>query len=163
MFPFQKEKKATSIDCLLAAPESITNWLKALYSVGWKDITRSQGDNCFPFWHAKYIQSFCSESSSDILKILLLVSHLVMSDSWRPTDCSTPGFPVIHCLPVCSNSCPLSLWCHSTSSSPSPPALNLSQSQGLFQWVSSSHQVAKVSEVQLQHQSLQWIFRNVFL
>ena len=43
--------------------------------------------------------------------------------------------------------------------SPSPPALNLSQHQGLFQWVSPSHQVAKVLEFQLQHQSFQWIFR----
>ena len=48
-------------------------------------------------------------------------------------------------------------------SPPSPPAFILSQHQCLFWWVSSSHQVAKVSEVQLQHQSLQWIFRNVFL
>ena len=45
-------------------------------------------------------------------------------------------------------------------SSPSPPALNLSQHQGLFQWVSSSHQVAKVLE--LQHQSFQWLFRVDF-
>ena len=43
----------------------------------------------------------------------------------------------------------------------SPPALNLPQQQGLFQWVSSSHQVAKVSE--LQHQSFQWAFRVDFL
>ena len=41
-------------------------------------------------------------------------------------------------------------------SSPSPPALNLSQHQGLFRWVSSSHQVAKVLELQLQRQSFQW-------
>ena len=47
--------------------------------------------------------------------------------------------------------------------SPSPPAFNLSQHQGLFQWVSSSHQVAKVLESQLQHQSFQWIFRTDFL
>ena len=40
-------------------------------------------------------------------------------------------------------------------SSPSPPAFNLSQHQGLFQWVSSSHEVAKVLEFQLQHQSFQ--------
>ena len=47
----------------------------------------------------------------------------------------------------CLNSCPSSRWCHPTISSsvvPSPPAFNLSQHQGLFQWVSSSHQVAKV-------------------
>ena len=46
---------------------------------------------------------------------------------------------------------------------PSPPAFNLSQYQGLFKWVSSSHQVAKVLEFQLQHQSFQWIFRTDFL
>ena len=40
-------------------------------------------------------------------------------------------------------------------SSPSPPAFNLSQHQGLFQEVSSSHQVAKILEFQLQHQSFQ--------
>ena len=50
---------------------------------------------------------------------------------------------------VCSDSCPLSRWCHPTISSPvsppSPPTLNLSRHQGLFQWVGFSHQVAKVS------------------
>ena len=44
--------------------------------------------------------------------------------------------------------------------SPSPPAFNLSQHQGLFQWVSSSHQVAKLLEFQLQHQSYQWTPRT---
>ena len=44
-------------------------------------------------------------------------------------------------------------------STPSPPTFNLSQHQGLFQWVSSSHQVAKLLEFQLHHQSFQWIFR----
>ena len=48
-------------------------------------------------------------------------------------------------------------------SSPSPPAFYLSQHQGLFKWVSSSHQVAKILELQLQHQSFQWIFRTDFL
>ena len=47
--------------------------------------------------------------------------------------------------------------------SPSTPALNLSQHQGLFQWVSSSHQVAKVLEFQLQHQSFQWTPRTDLL
>ena len=44
--------------------------------------------------------------------------------------------------------------------SPSPPAPNPSQHQGLFQWVSSSHEVAKVLEFQLQHQSFQWTPRT---
>ena len=80
---------------------------------------------------------------------------------------SMPGLPVHHQLPEFTQtyvhwvgdaiqpSHPLS--------SPSPPALNLSQHQGLFKWASSSHQVAKVLEFQLQHQSFQWIFRTDFL
>ena len=44
---------------------------------------------------------------------------------------------------------------------PPSPAFNLSQHQGLFQWVSSSHQVAKLLELQLQHESFQWIFRVI--
>ena len=47
--------------------------------------------------------------------------------------------------------------------SPSPPALNLSQHQGLFKWVSSLHQVGKVLEFQLQHQSFQWTLRTDLL
>ena len=67
---------------------------------------------------------------------------------------------------TCSNSCPLSQWCHPITSSsvgPSSPAFNLIKDQDLFQWVSSSHQVAKVLMFQLQHQSFQWIFRTDFL
>ena len=48
-------------------------------------------------------------------------------------------------------------------SSPSPPGLNPSQHQGLFQWVNFSHQVAKVLEFQLQHQSFQWTSRTDIL
>ena len=62
---------------------------------------------------------------------------------------------------ACSNSCPLSQWCHPTTlPSPSPPAFSLSQHQDLFKWVSSSHQVAKILEFQLQHQSFQWTNRT---
>ena len=81
-------------------------------------------------------------------------------------DSNMPGFPVLSRSPgVCLNSCPLIQWCHPTiSSSPaSPIAFNPSQHQGLVQWVSSSHQVAKVLELQLQHQSFQWICRVDFL
>ena len=48
-------------------------------------------------------------------------------------------------------------------SSPSPPAPDPSQHQSLFQWVSSSHQVAKVLELQLQHWTFHWILRTDFL
>ena len=76
---------------------------------------------------------------------------------WDPMDCSTPGLTVYHHLleftqthvhwvsDAIQPSHPLS--------SPSPPTFNLSQHQGLFKWVSSSHQVARVLEFQLQHQS----------
>ena len=47
--------------------------------------------------------------------------------------------------------------------SPSPPVPNPSQCQSLFQWVNSLHEVAKVLELLLQHQSFQWIFRTDFL
>ena len=63
---------------------------------------------------------------------------------------------------VCSHSCPSSQWCHPIISSfviPSPLAFSPSQHQGLFQWVSSSRQVAKELKLQLQHQSFQLIFR----
>ena len=62
-----------------------------------------------------------------------------MSDSLcDPLDCSMPDSSGLHYLPVCSNSCPLSWWCYliiSSSVTPSPFAFNLSQHQGLFQWV----------------------------
>ena len=70
-----------------------------------------------------------------------------MSDSLWPHELQHARPPCPSPTPrACSNSCPLSRWCHSTSYpllSPSLPALNLSQHQGLFQWVSSLHQVAK--------------------
>ena len=98
-------------------------------------------------------------------RISVQFSCLVMSDSLRPHEPQ-------HARPACPsptpgvypNSCPLSRWCHPTILSsiiPFLPALNLSQHRGLFQWVSSSHQVAKVSEFQLQHRSFQWIFRLI--
>ena len=84
--------------------------------------------------------------------------------------CDPRGCTKFLCLPlsswVCSDSCPLSGWCYLTISSSVTPfsfCLQSSQHQGPFQWVDSSHQVAKVLELQLQHQSFQWIFRVDFL
>ena len=84
-----------------------------------------------------------------------------------PVNCSTPGLPLHHQLPESTQT--LVHWVsdaiqpsHPLSSS-SPPALSLSQDSGLFQWVNSSHQVAKVLELQLQHQSFQWIPRTDLL
>ena len=84
-----------------------------------------------------------------------------------PMDCRTPGFPVHHQLPELTQT--HAHWVgdaiqlsHPLLSS-SPPTFNPSQHEGLFQRVSSSHQVAKVLEFQLQHQSFQRIFRIDFL
>ena len=82
-------------------------------------------------------------------------------------DCSMPGFPVHHQLQEFTQT--HVHWVSDTIQpshpllSPSHLAFNLSQHQGLFKWVSCSHQVAKVLEFQLQYQSFQWIFRTDFL
>ena len=90
-------------------------------------------------------------------------SRSVMSDSLRPHGMQHARLPCPSPTPgVYSDSCPLSQWCYPLSS-PSLPAFNLAQHQGLFKWVSSSYQVAKVLEFQLQHQSFQWIFRTELL
>ena len=107
-----------------------------------------------------------SSSSNELSVQFSSVTQLCLT-LCDPMNSSTPGLPVHHQLPEFTQthvhwvrdaiqpSHPLS--------SPSPPDLNLSQHQGLFKWVSSSHQVAKVLEFQLQHQSFQWIFRTDFL
>ena len=83
----------------------------------------------------------------------LLFSHSVLSDSLQPHGLWHARPPCLSPSPgACSNLCPLSRWGHPTILS-SPPAFYLSQHQGLFKWVFSSHQVAKVLEFQLQHQS----------
>ena len=80
-----------------------------------------------------------------------------------PMGCSTPGFPVHHQLPELTQTHVHWVGDAIQPSHPSPPAFNHSQHQGLFTCVSSSHQVAKVLEFQLQHQSFHWIFRTDFL
>ena len=118
----------------------ILSSLFAIYCCSWK------GYDLFPF---SSVQS---------------LSHVWLCD---PVNRSMAGLPVHHQLPESTQthvhwvgdaiqpSHPLS--------SPSPSALDLSQHQGLFKWVSSSHQVAKVLELQLQNQSFQWIPRTDLL
>ena len=114
-------------------------------------------------------------SSVSLPELSLLIFHLTQFSSvaqscltfCNPMYCSTPGLPVHHQLlefiethvhwvsDAIQPSHPLS--------SPSFPAFNLSQHQGLFKWVSFLHQVAQVLKFHLQHQSFQWIFRTDFL
>ena len=139
-----------------------------------KSVTISIFTHLFATWGRKNTYIWMTESlcySPETLTTFLIsysvqfssftLSCLTLCDSM---DCSTPGFPVHHQLleptqthihhggDAIQPSHPLS--------SPSPPTFNLSQYQGLFQRVGSSHQVL---EFQLQHQSFQWIFRTDFL
>ena len=131
---------------------------------------------CNPHFYPSHTFSLKLGPSCEVLMVMF---SLVQSVQFSPVqsssvqscpvhcdtmDCSTPGFPVHHQLPelsqthvhwvadVIQSSHPLS--------SPSP-AFSLLQ-QSLFQQVSSSHEVAKVLEFQLQHQSFQWTFRTDF-
>ena len=120
-----------------------------LYQISWSFSFDPHGYIYSPHFHSS-VQFSCS----------------VLSDSLRPHGLQHARPPCPSPTPrVYSNSSPSSWWCHRTISSsvaPSPPALNLSQHQGLLKWVSSSHQMAKVLELQLQYQSFQWIFRTDF-
>ena len=146
-------------DCLILRYKAVAYQSSSTLGVLWKTSTTM-------YFHGNW-----SEESSKVLRIsaTLYCSVQSLSRVWLcdPMECSTPGLPVHHQLPELTQthvhwvgdaiqpSHPLS--------SPSPPALNLSQHQGLFQWVSSLHQVAKVLEFQLQHQSFQWISRTNLL
>ena len=151
-------KNHEQIRCLLRAKE-IQNefWKTTVINTSYNHNTshRNQDRNCH---ESVFFILFWISVSSVTQSCLTLC---------EPMDCSIQGFPVHHQLPELAQthvyqvddasqpSHPLS--------SPSSPAFNLSQHQGLFKWVSSSHQVAKVLEFQLQPQSFQWIFRTDFL
>ena len=120
-----------------------------------------------------------SEVNNDHLRAIIKVDPLQFSSVQissvtqlcltlcNPMNRSTPGLPAHHQLPEFTQT-----HVHWVSDaikpcypllSPSPPTFNCSQHQGLFKWVSFSHQVAKVLEFQLQHQSFQWTPRTDLL
>ena len=108
-------------------------------------------------WETQYIGSFLSFSCyvmSDSFVAVQLPSHVwLFATPW--TAAHQASWPSLS-PGICSNLHPLNRRYHPTISSsvpPSPPTLNLSQYQGLFQWIGSPHQVVKISE--LQHQSYQ--------
>ena len=132
-------------------------WLLGLIAPGMWNLPGPGIEPVFPALAGGFLSTAIPGKSS------VQFSHSVMSDSCDPMDCSTTGFPIHHWLPEFAQT-----HVHRVSdaiqpshplSSPSPPTFNLSQHQGLFQWVSSLHQVDKILEFQLQHQSFQWILR----
>ena len=139
------------MDCSL--PGSSVNGVSQARIQGWVAISFSRGS----FQPKAWTQVSCIVVSQSVQSL----SRVLLCDS---IDCNTPGLPVHHQLPEFTQT-----HIHWVSDaiqpphpllSPSPPAPNLSQHQGLFKWVSSSYQVAKVLE--FQHQSFQWIFRTDF-
>ena len=115
--------------------------------------------------HCRQFPYYQSHYGSDLISISVQFSGSVVSDSLWPYGLQHARFPCQSpTLEACSNSCPSvsdTIQPSHPLSSPPSPAFNLSQRQGLFQWVGSSHQVAKVLE--LQHHSFQWVFRIDFL
>ena len=144
----------------------LSNWTELNW--GWK--SPSPCPSCLPgvtrgvsTQHLEKTWTDISPKKTSVQFSSVTQSCLTLCD---PMDCSMPGLPVHHQLPESTQthvhwvndaiqpSHPLS--------SPSPPAFSLSQHQGLFKWVSSSHQAAKVLEFQLQHRSFQRIARDIF-
>ena len=127
----------------------------------------NQAITWWDFLVGKMLQMLCSDKA----KVFPQISYCSIAKSCptlcNPMDCSMPGFSVHHQLLELAQthvhrdgdaippSHPLS--------PRSPLALNFSQNQGPFQWIGSLHQVAKVLELQLQHQSFQWILSTDFL
>ena len=139
---------------------------KILHKIWSKQIPESIKNNYRPRPSGIYVWHSIFQNQLIVMHLVQL-NHSVVSDSLWPIDWSTPGFPVLHQFPALTQT-----HVHRVSdviqpshplSSPSALAFNFSQHQDLFQGVSSSHQVAKVLEFQLQHQSFQCILRVDFL
>ena len=120
----------------------------------------------------KLLESYTKTTESDTNILSLLCWCCWSVTKWCPTlcnrmDCSMPGSPVLHYLPVFAQIhvhwVGDAIWQTYFLPPPSPFAFSLSQHQCFFQWISFSNQVAKWLELQLQHQSFQWIFRVGFL
>ena len=122
------------------------------------------------FWcYVSVLSIYCDRIKAYKTEELKFVCFISLSQSCltlcNPMNHSTTGLPVYHQLLEFTQT-----HVHRVSGtvqpshplSPPPPALNLFHHQGLFQWVGSSNQVAKVLELQLQHQSFQWILRVDF-
>jgi len=148
--------------------------LKRLSTHGCLGIIRKLG-RFFTFFNKQFLEfhligkSDWYQSICEVLEWSVQFSSVAQScpTLCDPMDCSTPGLPAHHQLPELAQT-----HIHRVSDAIQPshplassslPAFNLSQHQGLFQGVSSSNQVAKVLEFQIQCQSFQWTFRTDFL
>ena len=145
-------------------------WLKqTLWLRGHLEIVYTLMFLCLPRW--LHMKMYWAMYISYFTMLLISVQFTSVAQScptlWDPMDFHMPGFPIHHQF---SELAQIHVhWVSDTIqtarplSSHFPPAFNLSQHQGLFQWVSSLHQVVEGLELQLQHQSLQWKLRTDFL
>ena len=112
--------------------------------------------------HWRNLRKYCCSVAQSFL--ILIQWHWFWFSN--PMDCSTPDLPVPYCLlefaQVHGYSISDTIQPSHPLLSPSSPSFNLSQHQGLFHWISPSHQVGKVLELQLQHQSFQWLFSLIY-
>ena len=140
----------------------ILEWVAFSFSTGssqlrdWTQIS-CIADRFFNTWAAREAQEYWSGFSS-VQFSSVAQSCLTLCNSMNH---SIPGLPVYHQLPKFTQT-----HVHRVSDAIQPshtPAPNPSQHQGLFQWVSSSHEVVKVLEFQLQHPSFQWTPRTDLL
>ena len=118
-------------------------------------------NRCYHKWRNPFIQDYLWKTTLIIQFSSVAQSCLTLCN---PMNRNTSGLPVHHQLPQVTQThvhwVGDAIQPSHLLSSPSSSALNFSQHQGLFQWVSSSHHVAKVLEFQLQHQSFQWTPRT---
>ena len=146
---------------------STWNSAQYMWQTGWEGSLGKNGYMYTYIWLSPFaVYLKLSQHSLLIRYQFRSVAHLCPTFC-DPMNRSTPGLPVHHQFPEFTQT-----HVHRVSDairpshpllSPSPPAPNPSQHQGLFQWVTSSHKVAKVLEFQLQHQSFQWTPRTGLL
>ena len=161
----------TLCNCMDSSPpDSSVHWILQAGILEWVAISYCRGSSqtraqthvscvsCFDRWFF---------TTSTTWEAFAHISSVQFSCLVNPMNCSTPGLPVHHQLPEFTQTyfhrvCDAIQPSHPLLS-PSLPAPNHSQHQGLFQWVNSLHEVAKVLEFQLQHQSFQWTPRTGLL
>ena len=144
--PHPERRPCSQLEKALVQP-----WLPSVVKNKWMIFKKKKDWKCF----SSLKHNSCCSSVAQLCPTLC-----------DPMDCSTPGFPVLHRLPVFSNSCPLSWWCHPTISSSVVPFSSRLQSFPasqcfLMSWLFMSG--GQSTGASASASSFQWIFRVDFL
>ena len=156
----------------LSNPHRLFGYLWSTVPKMFLSVMKAENHQWFCIIYPHMLKLLCSQNklftkSCNAWKLIVSSGIQSCPTLWDLMDCSTLGFPVHHRLPELTQT-PVhwvidAIQPSHPLSSPSPPAFSLSQYEDLFKWVSSSHQVVKVLEFQLQRQAFQWISRVDFL